>query len=176
MALCVDIFEDVCLKNANWICVLAKSGHEFYAACNLEKERFEIYLPIAKIANSTRVYYTPLFGVYLFVKLDDKLPKLRAVDGIAGIITRDNEPVRVQDNVIAELRSRECNGVIEIAQAPKLGSKFWTGAPVRIIQGAHGGLNATFERMLSAQRACVSLFYLGSLRSVTLPMSALAVG
>jgi len=73
-------------------------------------------------------------------------------------------PARVPDSVIAEIRSREVNGLIELDPPPA----FRRGARVRILRGPFSGCLAVFADMRPRERVEILLQLLGSEQRVTL--------
>src|SRR5262249_12071641 len=72
----------------------------------------------------------PLFPGYAFVSIELQWHTARWAIGVVGPIMDGGAPARVPDSVIAEIRSRERNGLVEL---PKLTLE--PGARVRVLQG-----------------------------------------
>ena len=175
MALHVDIFENPKPRGELWLCAVTQPKREFCAAAHLELADFDCYLPITQVTQLGIKRLIPLFSGYLFVKLCDKYPKLRGVDGISGIIAQDNEPIVIRSPVIAELRARETAGIIPTERTPINAVKgFFPGEAVRLTGGAQGGLFGTFERMLGRHRASVQVARFGRTTAVNVSIGGLA--
>ena len=170
MALHVDIFENPLAKLEFWLCAVVQPSREFYVAANLEYAGFEVYLPVTQITRNSLKSLISLFGGYLFVKNHRNLAKLLKIDGVTGIITRNNEPICVRPEVIAELRSREHRGIIPTETAISQNLGFAHGEPIRLTQGAQSGLLGTFERMLGRHRASVYVHSAGRTARVSVPI------
>ena len=81
----------------------------------------------------------PLFPGYAFVSIELQWSKAGYAPGIAGLIMNGAGPARVPDRVVAEIRSREVGGLVELPKA----RGFRRGDHVRIQRGlrwAFGGL------------------------------------
>lgn len=175
MALHVDIFENPKPRGELWICAVTQPKREFCAAANLELADFAVYLPITQVTQSGVKRLIPLFSGYLFVKLCEKYPKLRGIDGVSGIIAQDDEPIVIKSPIIAELRSRETAGIIPTERAPNTAARGFTpGEAVRLIGGAQAGLFGTFERMLGRHRASVQVALFGRTAQVNVSVGGLA--
>jgi transcription antitermination factor NusG len=154
---------------------MTQPKREFCAAANLELADFDCYLPITQVTQCSVKRLIPLFSGYLFVKLCDKYPKLRGIDGISGLITQDNEPIVIRSPVIAELRSRETAGIIPTEHAPNATPRgFAPGDAVRLIDGAQAGLFGTVERLLGRHRARVQVALFGRTAPVNVSIGGLA--
>jgi transcriptional antiterminator RfaH len=82
-------------------------------------------------------------------------------------------PAKVPDPVIAEIRQREVNGLIELAPAPAPRR----GDRVRILQGPFAGHLAIFADMKPRERVEILLQLLGGQQKVELARDAIeAVG
>ena len=169
----LDIFEKPSFRPETWLCAYTKPHREFFAAANLERENFEVYLPVTKITRQARMYRIPMFGRYLFVKQCEKQNKLRAVDGIAGIITTNDEPIVIKQQIIDELRNREVNGIIQTEEIRIATPGFCPGERVRITSGAHSGLIGYFERLVNKRRAQVHIEGRGALCQVNIGLDAI---
>ena len=77
------------------------------------------------------------------------------------------QPARVPDAVIAEIRSRERNGLIELPKPRGL----QRGDHVRVVGGPFSGKLAIFASMKPHERVEVLLSLLGGHRTVTLGKS-----
>jgi transcriptional antiterminator RfaH len=78
-------------------------------------------------------------------------------------------PARVPDGIIAELRSRERDGLVELAKPPR----FRRGDQVRIVQGVFRGHLALYDGMAPRERVMVLLSLLGGQHRAELPCDAI---
>src|SRR5262245_38664832 len=104
---------------------------------------FETYAPRLKAPCKVRgrtVVKTPLlFPGYLFVRIELQWHAARWAVGVNKLVMAGATPAAVPDPVIAELRRRECGGLIELP------SRFRRGDPVRILGGPLRGQLALFQ-------------------------------
>jgi|SRR6516225_4608943 len=84
--------------------------------------------------------------------------------GNAGADHGRRGPAHVPDNVIAEIRGRKVDGLIELAPPPALRR----GARVRILRGPFTGHLAVYADMKPRQRVEILLQLLGGEQRVTL--------
>jgi len=119
----------------------------FWAACRLEPHRenlalhclglagFVTYLPRIRerrVSHGRKIKVRqPLFPGYCFFVVEAQWHAARWSVGVLGLIMDGLRPAKVPDNVIAEIRSREVGGLIELAPPPSLRR----GARVRILAG-----------------------------------------
>jgi transcriptional antiterminator RfaH len=78
-------------------------------------------------------------------------------------------PARVSDAVIAGLRSRECDGLIELPKPPALKP----GDRIRIIAGPFSEHLALYEGQSAHERVAVPLQFLGGRHRTELPAVAI---
>lgn len=173
MVLHADIFETRQISGENWLCAFTKPGREFLAAANAEIADYETYLPLTLSRRNGELSKTPLFGRYLFVKGYYNHAKIRAIEGIDGLISQDSEPVPVRPAIIAELRSREQHGIIPTERPQRASRGFTPGMAVRLTSGAQTGLMGVVERMLGRHRASVAVHAAGRSMRVSVPIVGL---
>jgi transcriptional antiterminator RfaH len=106
----------------------------------------------------------PLFPGYAFVVIEQQWHAARWSLGVAGLIMDGIGPARVADHIIAEIRSRERDGLIELPQR-----KLVPGDPVQVIRGPLRGLDGLYAGMRPHERCMVLLAVLGGQRRVILP-------
>ena len=106
----------------------------------------------------------PLFPGYLFVWIELQWYAIHSIPGVIRLIRVGDCPARVPDAVITELRNRERNGSVELAEPPRLRR----GDPVRIVRGAFSGCLALYAGQAPHERVAVLLQLLGSQRRTEL--------
>jgi transcription antitermination factor NusG len=115
---------------------------------------YETYCPRIRERGAVRV----LFPNYLFIVATAAWYTARWTVGVAGLIGFDGrEPTRIADAVVAELRTRERNGLVELPSPPG----FRRGDRVRITRGVFAGQLARFDGMRSHERVAALLQLLG---------------
>ena len=89
--------------------------------------------------------------------------------GVISLITAGDGPARVPDDVIAELHSRERDGLIELAKPPR----FRRGDRVRIVSGPFREHLALYEGQTARARVAVLLRLLGGIQRTELAADAI---
>jgi transcriptional antiterminator RfaH len=112
-----------------------------------------------------------LFPSYMFVQIERQWWSLQGAPGTRGLIMGDSGPARVPDSVIAEIRRREVDGLIDLVK-PR---SFRRGDRVRILRGPFTGHLAIFADMRPRQRVEILLQLLGGEQRVTLTKKDLEV-
>ena len=100
----------------------------------------------------------PLFPGYCFVAITLQWHAARWSVGVVRLVMDGAAPARVPDAVIAEIRSREVAGLIELPKPPTVRP----GDAVRILRGPFEGKLAIYAGMKPRQRVEVLLSLLGS--------------
>jgi transcriptional antiterminator RfaH len=156
------------------------AGMSYWAVARLEPHRerlalhclglagFETYFPRLRerrirAGRKTEVLVS-LFPGYCFLTIEAQWHAARWTAGVLGLIMNGMEPAHVPDSVIAEIRSRERGGLIELAPSLPLRR----GARVRILHGPFTGHLAIFADMRPRQRVEILLRLLGGEQRVTL--------
>ena len=118
-----------------------------------------------RIRHGRRVELRPaLFPGYAFIAVELQWHAARWTAGVINLIMDGVGPARVPDAVIAEIRRREVDGLIELAPPPPLRR----GARVRILRGPFTDHLAIFADMRPRERVEILLQLLGGEQRVTL--------
>ena len=108
---------------AYWTAARYMLAQERLALHFLRLAGFEVYLPRLReqrILRGRRVEVTPpLFPGYCFVAIELQWHAAHRAPGTNGLVMNGGGPAHVPDNVIAELRSRERNGLMRAHQAAR---------------------------------------------------------
>src|SRR5262245_12881049 len=107
---------------------------------------------------------SPFFPGYCFLTIEAQWHAARWSVGVLGLIMDGIRPAKVADAVIAEIRGRERNGLIELAPPPSLRR----GARVRILAGPFRDHLAIYADTKPRQRVEILLQLLGGEQRVTL--------
>jgi len=144
-----------------WCCAHLRPRQERLAIHCLELGGYQVYLPRLR---EQRVSYgrkietrPPLFPGYAFVAIEARWHAVRWGVGIIGLIMAGAAPARVPDGVIAELRSRERGGLVELPRQPALRP----GGRVRIAHGPLQGCVGLVAGMRAGERVEILLALLG---------------
>lgn len=135
----------------HWFALYTKPHKEYLVSDFLSARKVEVYLPeiAVKTRRRDRRAKRPFFPHYLFARLDPEdgmIAKLRWTPGLRCIVSMGGWPVPVPDEVVQKIRHR----LATIVQAESEGP-FRHGEGVRITRGPFKGLDAVFDRTLSAK-------------------------
>jgi transcriptional antiterminator RfaH len=156
-----------------WCAARLMTRREAFATHFLDLAGFDVYLPRLRerrIVRGRRVEVSPpLFPGYCFVLIVLQWHAARWCPGVFNLIMDGTGPAKVPDPVIAEIRSRERDGLIELPKPPTLKP----GDRVRITAGAFGGHLALYEGQTAHERVAVLLQFLGGQQRTELAASAI---
>jgi transcriptional antiterminator RfaH len=147
-----------------WACAQLVPQRERLALHTLALAGYTAYLPRLRQQRGRIVTSPALFPGYCFVLVELQWHTARWSPGVARIVLDGAAPARVPDTVIAEIRSRERGGFIELPKPPPARR----GDAVRILQGPFAGRLAIYAGMKARQRIEVLLAILGGAQRVTL--------
>jgi transcriptional antiterminator RfaH len=152
-----------------WAAARLQPHREAVALHFLKLHGYTTYLPRLselRVRHGRRITCTPpLFPGYAFVAIELQWHTARWAFGVIGLIMDGVMPARVPDNVIAEIRGRERNGLVVLPKPPQP-SSLQPGTPVKIVHGPFAGVSGLFAGMKPNERVEVLLQLLGR---VTLP-------
>lgn len=144
-----------------WIVVVTKPNFEAIAAENLQRQRFEHYLPLCLERKPNKPpQVRPLFPRYMFVDIQpaqDWYP-IRSTRGVARLLMNDNGPQEMPSTEIAKLIKRhDEKGLVKLEQPPK----FESGTQVRTSYGPFADRVLIYDGMTGADRCRVLAELLG---------------
>ncbi|MFP5350896.1 MAG: transcription/translation regulatory transformer protein RfaH [Gammaproteobacteria bacterium] len=148
----------------SWYLVYAKPRQEQIARVNLERQKYEVYLPLARQVRrrgGRRLsMVAPLFPRYLFVHLDreiDNWAPIRSTTGVMSLVRFGQTPAPVPDDLVDYLRAREDPDGLHVVSI----DEYKRGARVRVTVGGLTGYEGIFVAPTSRQRVVVLLEILG---------------
>jgi transcriptional antiterminator RfaH len=151
-----------------WCAARLQPNREALALHCLGLAGYQSYFPRIRdrrIRHGRKVELRPaLFPGYAFVLIELQWHAARWTAGVTNLIMDGVGPAKVPDNVIAEIRRREVNGLIELTPPPSLRR----GDRVRVLRGPFSGHLAIFADMKPRERVEVLLQLLGGEQRVTL--------
>lgn len=161
------------LSNA-WYAIYTKPRQEQRALTNLINQNYECFLPTVTVdvVKAQRVVPTvvPLFPRYLFVRLNAQTSNwmpIRSTKGVSNLVSFANKPAKAPDDLIAALQ----------AAPPLVQHRFEANQLLTVASGAFAGLQAVFEKLVTAPdgetRALVLIELMHKQHRVLLPVAAL---
>lgn len=151
--------------NRPWIVVMTHTGQERLAKYHLERQHFEVYMPL----RLGRDLAHPFFPRHLFVRVSPEVNRWRALFstiGVKHVFCRGDHPVGVRDCVIEEIRTREVGGFVQFGLAGAAACPWKPGDAVTV----RGMVDAIFVERLDANRVTVLTKLLGE-RITTVDLS-----
>ena len=166
-------------SNGAWYVIQTHVNAESKAACNLERQGFDVYLPryLKRRSHARKIEQVPvpLFPRYMFVWIDVATQRWRSVQstfGVASLILNGVDPAPLAREVINCLKAREDRrGYVQLDQRPKIA----LGAKVRVLAGVFAENLGLFDGMADRDRVAVLLDLLGRKVRVTLDADMVAV-
>jgi transcriptional antiterminator RfaH len=144
-----------------WACAQIDRRHEAWSLHCLARGHV-VYQPRIKLR---RTESEPLFANYVFVAVEFQWHVIRWTPGVLKLLMRGDEPARVPDQIIDDLRSRERNGLVVLPKPSRLnnnnGAKFQIGDQVRIGRGQLSGFVGSIIGLKPHERIEVLLQLLG---------------
>jgi transcriptional antiterminator RfaH len=148
-----------------WSVVLVRPHSERLAKDNLERQGFEVYLPMAVSTSPAtaktpaRVSVRPFFPGYLFVRVDplvDAWRKIFSTIGVKTLLLAGERPLAVRDALIEGIRQREEAGLIKMIDPSSVECRFKRGDKVKYRTEA-GDLDAVFVEPVDNGRVTILL-------------------
>jgi transcriptional antiterminator RfaH len=152
-----------------WACAQLEANRERLALHCLELGGYQVYMPRLRVKRVTPTRKTSmqapaLFPGYAFVLIDLQWHAARWSPGVIRLVLDGLRPARVPDQVIAELKGRECGGLVELPAKPALKP----GDAIRIVRGPFAGFSGLYADMRPHERVLVLLCWLNGLQHVEL--------
>lgn len=159
-----------------WIVVVSKPGQEIKAKAELERQGFEVYLPMRLFENRKReLQASPFFPRYLFARVPVIVEQWRSIFSTYGVASvlgcTGTRAIGVKDALVERVRAQEEGGYIKIGLRKADSPHFMTGERVRV--GTAWGIEATFIEPVDARRATILVSLLGRDSQVVVDLSKL---
>ena len=156
----------------HWVCAKIEPARERLALHFLKLNGYESYCPRlreqVRIRGRKVVRTPPLFRGYAFVLVVSAWWSARWSPGVSGLIMNGEQPAVVSDQIIAEIRSRERNGLVELVKPRGL----MPGTRVRVTSGPLSERIGMLALLKPHERVIVLLQMLGGDQRVALVTSA----
>jgi len=147
-----------------WYLVYTKVRQEKVAQTNLDRQGYEVYLPLVRQVRRRLGRRVSVIGAmfprYLFVRLDsdtDNWAPIRSTLGVVSIVRFGQEPARVPDRFIVYLRSREDEQGMQTVTVDELKR----GTRVRVTEGSLMGFEGVYQARTGHERVVVLLEIMG---------------
>lgn len=160
---------------SDWFLIHAKSGRELLARVNLERQGYEIFLPLERrtVRHARRVTESlaPYFPGYLFVRLDRARQMWRPINstiGVLRLVVGPDGPSAAPSALIETLKAAsDAEGVLQLNRA-------WSpGDAVRIASGPFADQLGVVESLSGADRVRVLLSIMNAEVPVLVPSDRL---
>ncbi|MBE0506192.1 MAG: transcription/translation regulatory transformer protein RfaH [Marinospirillum sp.] len=158
------------MTQRSWYVIQCKAKESFRAAENLQNQGFEIFHPFIQVEkirqNKLTLVDEPLFPYYLFIHLSDVTDNwrpIRSTRGVLKLVTFGMKPVKVEEELIEQLRQR-------IQPEPQNYLK--AGDQVLIDDGPFKGLKAIFTSKKGEDRVILLLNLLQQQQRLEVPVTA----
>jgi transcription antitermination factor NusG len=159
---------------AFWACAQLQPWRTSLALHCLALEGYEVYHP--RLREYRRSHgrkievRPPLFPGYAFIHIQLQWHRARWSPGVVRIVLNGPHPARVPDELIAEIRSRERDGLIELPK-PRLEP----GMRVRVVNGPLSGHLGLYAGQRPHERVLILLALLGGQQRVELAQDDIEV-
>ena len=161
------------INDLSWLLVATRPRSEFVARQHLERQDFQVCLPLITLNKRRQGRWQqlaePMFPGYVFVGVKlgvQDIASIRSTQGCRQVVRFGGQLVPIPNDSVEKLFSYD--------RTPKVSSQnFRKGQAIRVEQGAFTGLEAAYERAAGADRVEVLLNFLGQLRLVGVPLSAI---
>ena len=165
-----------CGRIAGWACVQTHPQAERWAASQLKRRGYPVYLPLVTVRRRDRATPTithniqiPLFPTYLFVAIDRQWTPVRYTPGVHQLLM--SEPGKPHIVASAEISALQAAEALRATQPPET-AQWHPGAAVAVTAGAFFGHPAVIAHV-TRKSAIITILIFGSPRNVTVPLSCL---
>lgn len=152
-----------------WVVVVTSAGKERLAKFHLQKQGFEVYLPMKMGVGAKGV--RPFFPRYLFARVTCDVRRWQSIFstiGVHRVFTSQERIVGVRDGFIESIRAQEVEGLLKAGVGVEVSCPFSQGDPVLM-----GALTGIFQERVDDRRALMLVRLLGAAHAVTVDLSKL---
>ena len=157
----------------DWSVAMTAPNSEATAQLNLEQQGYSCYLPrcmdFRNFRGRRRRTTVLLFSRYIFISITDRWKSIAGTRGISRLVMNGEVPSLVQRGFVEGLRSREVDGLIQLAPRAIRSP----GEKVEIKHGPFEGLSAIYQGMSAQDREMVLISLLGRKIQLTLEAGSL---
>lgn len=160
----------------DWYLVQTKPKSESVALAHLERQGYEVYLPMDKVMLRNATGYServvPMFSRYLFVRLSELMQSwysIKSTRGVSRLVRFGETPARISRDVVALLRAKESGVLLKSAVHP-----IQVGDAVEVFKGAFMGFRGVVESCDAHERVTLLLQYAQSYTRLTLARNDVA--
>lgn len=155
--------EEYAMKR--WYVVYTKPQQETIACEHLDRQHFEIYLPLLQEPRRLKRKWidviVPLFPRYLFVRLQleaDNVAPIRSTRGVVGLVKFGGAPQPLPDGFVEDL-----NQFVDPNTGSHLPKKplFNAGGLVKILEGPFKECVGVYQKSVGNNRGLLLLEFLG---------------
>ena len=158
----------------NWYAVYTKPRQEHIAQENLERQSFEVYLPLMRASRNRRGKWVdkiePMFSRYLFIRLEPgttSVASVRSTRGVTGLVQCGNTLTPVPESFMSFLLdSADAESGVHTPE-PNL---LQEGDSVVVTVGPLANLQGIFKAADGNARAVIMLQLLGTETEVAVPV------
>ena len=160
----------------HWYLLHTKPRQEALALQQLQQQGYPCYLPTLRVEKVRQgalvVAQEPLFPRYLFIQLGEEASArswgpVRSTRGVSKLVMFGQQPARVDDALVAELRAREA---LQEAQPLR---QFVPGDRVQLVDGAFAGVEGVYQQPDGERRVMVLIELLSRPVQVPVPVGNL---
>jgi len=146
-----------------WWLAQSKPNAHSIAKANLERQGFEVFLPLQSITHRRRQAFVtktqPLFPGYMFVRYGettDSWSPINSTKGVSRLVSFGQSPATVPSGLVAGIQAR-CGKDNVLSSS----TEFHTGESVRVEVGPFADFVATVESTAPDSRVSILLSFLG---------------
>jgi transcriptional antiterminator RfaH len=149
-----------------WYVIQTKPSNEFRAQENLNRQGYEVYLPLIERERFFRGTFVirkePLFSRYLFVELNSNnqnFAAIRSTRGVSRMVSFGQNPSTVSDELVQNMKA------IQYIPREKL---FASGDKVKIFAGPLRGLEGVYQSSSGEESGIILLELLSKSQKVVI--------